>query len=56
MIGLNNVSFKSQYIISIHDQFLSKDMHTFILVYLNIMLKFDPIWTMLEGSHQLGRV
>jgi hypothetical protein len=55
MIGkfglLNNVSFKFQYIISNHDQFLSQDMHKIIWIYLNIMLKFDPIWTILEGSN-----
>jgi len=48
--GLLNMKFKSQYIISNHYWFLWKDMHKFILLYLDIMLKFDPIWT-LEGSH-----
>jgi hypothetical protein len=33
-----------------YDHFLSKNMYKFILVYLDIKLKFDPIWTMLEGS------
>jgi len=33
-----------------YDQILSKDTYNFILIYLDIVLKFDPIWT-LEGSH-----